>query len=125
MPTDRNDLFARVIALALEFPRVEVGSSGGEPVLKANKKFMARMWPPDGETLMVQCANVDEKEFFLASEPEVFVPFLHYKDSRAVLVRLPVVTDMRLRELLEQAWRNNVPAKLIRELEASRANRTE
>ena len=113
-----EDLFARVVALAKEFQGVEVGNSYGTPALKVKKKFMARMWE-DGETLVIMCANLDEKEFFLGSEPEIFFQTPHYRNSSAVLVRLPVVTDMRLRELIEQAWRSRAPAKVIAAYDAA------
>jgi hypothetical protein len=35
-----------------------------------------------------------------------------------VLVRLPVVTDQRLAEMLEAAWRREAPKKLVEEHDA-------
>jgi hypothetical protein len=114
--------FNRVAAIAAEFPGVEVGASYGTPALRVKKKFMARMWE-DGETLVIACASLDDKEFFIATEPDVFFESDHYRGWPGVLVRLPVVTDGRLRELIETAWRLGATRKLVQEFELARDSR--
>lgn len=109
-----EDHFQRVVRLAGGLPGVEVGSSYGTPALKVKKKLLARM-KEDGETLAVPTESVDEKEFLIATEPEVYFQTGHYRNSRYVLVRLAIVTDTRLREMLEAAWRREAPAKLVAE----------
>jgi hypothetical protein len=86
------------------------------------KKFMARMWE-DGETLVIACASLDDKEFFIATEPDVFFETDHHRGWPGVLVRLPVVTDGRLRELIETAWRLGATRKLVQEFELARDSR--
>jgi hypothetical protein len=109
-----DELFQRAIAAAAHLPGVEVGTSYGTPALKVNKKLLARL-REDGESLVVPCESIGEKEFFLATEPEVYFQTPHYENGRYVLVRLAAVTDARLREMLEAAWRRLAPKKLLAE----------
>ena len=95
--------FARVVRLASHLPGVEEGTSYGTPALRVKKKLLARM-KEDGETVVIPTDSVDEKEFLIATEPEVYFQTPHYFAGPYVLVRLPVVTDNRLREMLEAAW---------------------
>lgn len=113
-----EDQFERVVRLAGPLPGVEVSSSYGTPALKVKKKLLARM-KEDGETVVIPCESVDEKEFLIATEPEVYFQTDHYRAYPHVLVRLPVVTDSRLREMLEAAWRREAPAKLVAQHDAS------
>jgi len=111
-----GDQFQRVLGLALGYPGVEEATSYGTPSIRVRKKFMARM--KDDETLAIQCGSIDEKEFLMATEPEVFFQTPHYVGWPVVLVRLPVVTDGKLREMIETAWRLQAPAKLLKEHDA-------
>lgn len=109
-----EDLFARVARIGLALPGVEAGTSYGTPALKVRKKLVARL-KEDGETLVVPTESVDEKVFLIATEPGVYFETPHYAGWPAVLVRLPVVTDRRLSEMLEAAWRRAAPKKLVAE----------
>ncbi len=117
-----DDLFARVARMGAEFPGMELGTSYGTPALKLKKKLFVRLHE-DGESLVVPCESIEEKEFFIATEPEVYHQTPHYEKYPYVLVRLPVVTDERLREMLEAAYRRKAPAKLLVEYIASRDGR--
>ena len=108
-----EDHFERVVRLA-NLPGVEVGTSYGTPALKVKKKLIARM-KEDGVTVVIPTSSIDEKEFLIATEPDVYFQTDHYRAWPHVLVRLPVVTDARLREMLEAAWRREAPAKLVKE----------
>lgn len=114
-----EELFRRVVRLASHLPGIEEGTSYGTPALKVRKRLVARL-KEDGETVVIPTSSVDEKEFLIATEPEVYFQTPHYAGWPAVLVRLPVVTDTRLREMLEAAWRRNAPSKLIREYDGRR-----
>jgi len=109
------ELFERVRAAA-PFPGVEVGTSYGTPALRVRKHLLARMWD-DGETLVFPCASIDEKEFLLQTEPEVYYETDHYRGYPHVLIRLAVVTDERLREHLADGWRRFASQKLLKEWE--------
>jgi hypothetical protein len=114
-----EDHFERVARIGKELPGIEIGTSYGTPALRLQKKFFVRM-REDGESLVVPCESVDEKEFFIATEPELYYQTPHYEKGPHVLVRLPVVTDERLRELLEAAFLRMAPPKLLREYESAR-----
>jgi len=113
-----DHLFQRAVSLSAHLPGVEVSTSYGTPALKVNKKLLARM-KEDGETLVVPTGSIDEKEFLIATEAEVYYQTPHYSSSEYVLVRLPIVTDARLREMLEAAWRRRAPKKLVAQHEAT------
>ena len=104
--------FARVRALGLRLPGVEEGTSYGTPALKVRSKFLARM-KEDGETLVIKCADLDEKEFLLLSAPAIFFETDHYKGWTSVLVRLDQITETQLFALIEQSWRREAGRKLV------------
>ena len=112
-----DELFQRAIGAASHSPGVEVSTSYGTPALKVNKKLLARL-REDGESLVVPCESLGEKEFLLATEPGVYFQTPHYENGRYVLVRLNIVTDARLREMLEAAWRRLAPKKVVAGFEA-------
>jgi hypothetical protein len=67
---------------------------------------------PNPEVLVVRVAGLAEKEALLASDAAVFFTTPHYDGYKAVLVRLPVVADSHLTELITDAWRSQAPPDL-------------
>ena len=112
-----EELFQRAIAASDHLPGVEVSTSYGTPALKVNKKLLARLCE-DGESLVVPCESLGQKEFLLATEPNVYYQTPHYENGPYVLVRLTVVTDARLGEMLAAAWRRLAPKKSVAGFEA-------
>jgi hypothetical protein len=112
-----DDLFDRVRAAARPFPGVEESSSYGTAALKVRKKLLARL-REDGESLVFPCATIDEKEFLMETEPEVYYQTDHYRNYPPVLIRLSTVTDERLREHLEEGWRRFASKKMVADFEA-------
>jgi hypothetical protein len=110
--------FADVRRLALALPGVEEGTSYGTPALRVHKKFFARLWE-DGETLVLKLTFV-ERDYLLQSDPATFYSTEHYRDYPSVLVRLRVVREAVLRELLESAWRHAAPKKVVAAHDAGR-----
>lgn len=90
-----------VRAVARQLPGVEEGTSYGTPALRAGKALFARL-KEDGETLVLRMDPLS-REHALRAEPELFFLTDHYRDYDWVLVRLPVVTAKRLKELLADA----------------------
>lgn len=105
----------RRIALAL--PGVEEGTSYGTPALKVKGKLMARLWE-DGETLVLR-VNLFERPYLLEAEPDLFFITDHYRDYPAVLLRLPKVTEPRLREAVIDSWRFVAPPKMVAAYEST------
>jgi hypothetical protein len=97
-------------ALALELPGVTEGRSYGFPALKVGKKFLGRLRD-------VSLGSFEDRDYLLADEPLVFFTTEHYRDYPMVLMRLAVVRESRLRELLKDAWRRLAPRRLIASLD--------
>lgn len=49
-------------------------------------------------------ASADDKEAMLNGEPEIFFTTEHYNGWATVIVRLDLIDEERLQELLEDAW---------------------
>jgi len=110
--------FATVRRMALQFPGVEEGSSYGTPAFRVKGKFLARL-KEDGCTLVVRI-DQDEREAWMAADPETFFITNHYRGWPAMLVRLSSVDRGELRKLLELAWRRSAPKRLIAERDGSK-----
>ncbi|MFI5010839.1 MAG: MmcQ/YjbR family DNA-binding protein [Hyphomicrobiales bacterium] len=111
MPLSFDDV--REMALAL--PGIEEGTSYGTPALKVGKRLLARL-KEDGETLVLRL-GFDEREMLMEAEPQTFFITDHYRAYPSVLVRLAHVHPPTLRRLIEQAWREAAPKRLVRDFE--------
>ena len=115
----RKDHFARVVKIAGKLPAIEIGASYGTPSLRIRKKFLCRM-KEDGETLVVQTANLDEKEFLMETDPAVFYETPHYRGWPGVLIHLSKIDDKRLFNLLEASWKRHAGKKLLADYEGAK-----
>jgi hypothetical protein len=118
MPKRPRITLETVRRIALAFPGVEEGLSYGTPGFRVRGKFLARLWE-DGETLVVRCGD-DERDFRMKADPETFFITDHYRGYPTVLVRLTKVSKEDLREVLEQAWRQQAPRRLVAEYDRAR-----
>lgn len=98
----------------LALPGVTEGTCFGTPAFRVRGKFLARMHQ-DGESLVLKCADRDP---LLEAEPEAFHVTKHYLNYPTVLVRLAKVRRAKLREVIEQAWRMEASARLIKVYES-------
>lgn len=108
-----------VVAIGLQFPGVEVGTSYGTPGLKCRGKGMCRL-RSDPDALVLRVIDLGEREALLQGSPAAFFSTPHYDGHPYVLVRLEVVAREELAELLEDAWRLRAPKRLVAEFDASR-----
>jgi len=99
-----------VVALARPLPDVEEGTAYGTPALRVRGRFLARV-REDGETLVIRC-DIDERPFLVGKHAELFVT-PHYEDYPMVLVSLPVADRELVRELVEDAWAERAPKRLV------------
>jgi hypothetical protein len=67
---------------------------------------------PDGPILGVRTEHVVAKDAILADDPSVYFTTPHFDGYPAVLVRLDVIGDEELRELIVEAWLARAPTKL-------------
>lgn len=68
---------------------------------------------PQPKVVAVRVANLFDKDFLIAADPEKFFTEPHYDGFPAVLVRLPAVTVRDLKPLLFEAWRSQAPKDLL------------
>jgi hypothetical protein len=108
--------FADVTALAAALPGVEVGTSYGTPALKVRDRAFARL-REDGATLVLKVPFA-VRDHLLATAPATFFLTDHYRDWPAVLVRLAAADAPGLAPLLEEAWRQVAPKRMLRAHEA-------
>jgi hypothetical protein len=117
---DKAATIETVQALMGALPGVEEGSSFGTPGFRVRGKFLARL-REDGETLVVKL-GFGERAMLMEAEPETFYITDHYRDYPAVLVRLANVDPGMLHHLLEQAWRQAAPKRLVAAYDKTGAN---
>jgi len=119
--------FEQVRRWALGLPETTSSPSyGGAPALRVGRRMFARLraemsgdldeltGTAYGEVLMVRVADLGEKEELLASDPRSFFTVPHYDGYPAVLVRLALVDEEELRELLLDAWLRAAPKRAVR-----------
>jgi hypothetical protein len=107
-----------VVRLALELPEVAVGTAYGTPALRVRGSFMCRI-RDDGETLAIRC-DLDERPFLIDANPGVLFVTSHYEAWPMVLVSLPRAGEELVRELIEDAWVEKAPKRLVAEYLAVR-----
>ncbi|MGH3111415.1 MAG: MmcQ/YjbR family DNA-binding protein [Gaiellaceae bacterium] len=99
-----------VVAQALELPEVEVGTAYDTPALRVRGKFLGRL-REDGATLAVRC-DIDERPLLVEKHDELYVT-PHYEDYPMVLVALPNADPSLVRELVEDAWAERAPKRVV------------
>jgi hypothetical protein len=76
---------------------------------------------PRADVLAVRVAGQWDKEALLASDGEKFFTEPHYNGFPAVLVRLPLIDQDELEELIVDAWRCQAPRALVEAWEKGQA----
>jgi hypothetical protein len=100
-----------VVRIGLELPEVEVGTAFGCPALRVRGAFMCRV-REDGETLVVRC-DPDERPFLIEAHEGVLFVTPGYRNWPLVLVALPRADEQLVRELVEDAWVERAPKRLV------------
>lgn len=97
----------QVCALALKLPEVEESTSYGRPALKVKGKGICFWNNP--EDVVFQLENVDEQQFLLETQPDVYYITDHYIGWPSIRARLkkldPAECDLRLK----RAWLIKAP----------------
>src|SRR5918995_3291702 len=105
--------------IGTRLPGVEESTWFRTPALKVRGKSFCRM-KEDGETLVIQVVDLEDKEALLRSDPEVFFTTPHYDGYAYVLVRLERADPAQLAELIEDAWRLSAPKRVLAAYDAER-----
>jgi len=109
-----------VARIGQELPGVEVASAYGTSALRVRGRFMCRV-REDGETLAIRC-DLDERPFLIDANPGVLFVTPHYEAWPMVLVALPQAGEQLVRELVEDAWVEKAPKRLVAEFLAARGD---
>ena len=99
-----------VVALARKLPEIEEGTCYGTPALRVRGKFLGRV-REDGETLAIRC-DPAERPLLVEKHDELFVT-PHYENYPMVLVSLPRADPALVRELVEDAWADRAPKRVV------------
>jgi len=107
--------FARVRKVGLTVPGLEEGKAWNGPCLKANKKIaacMATHKSAEPGTLVVVVGE-DARDELIEGDPDVYYVKDHYVPWPTVLVRLGLIDDVALRDLLMMSarYRSTTAAK--------------
>lgn len=102
--------------IALSLPETTEKPSYGMPGFRVKDRLFARIRDAR-DVLVVWCANLDEKEFLIAAEPDKFFTTPHYDGYPLVLVRLGAVGRDEVGELLTESWRLRAPQRLVSKFE--------
>ncbi len=94
----------------------EEGTSYGTPAFRVRRTFLCRL-REEPDVLVVKVDH-EEKAALLQSGDPAYFTLPHYDGYPAILVRLDVIAEAELAELLELAWRTHAPAKLVRDHDA-------
>lgn len=105
-----------LVEMTSGLPGIEVSTSYGTPALKVAGKLIARHRTDADSSVMVSC-DLDEKAALVASEDDSFFTEPHYDGYAAILVSLETVDPAQLAELLNQAWWQQAPARLRKQLD--------
>jgi hypothetical protein len=68
---------------------------------------------PRPDVLAVRVVDLEDKEALIRADEHKFFTEPHYKGFPAVLVRLPLVAEQELEELIVDAWRCQAPRDLV------------
>ena len=109
-----------LVKLARELPGVEEGLWYRTPALHVRGKFFVRL-KEDGRSVVFRLESVDEQEFLVAAQSDVYFITDHYRGYPAVLARLRTLGVAECRVRLETTWRLKAPKSLARQHEHSRA----
>ncbi len=107
----------KVVQLGQELPEVAEDTWYRTPALKVRGKGFVRL-KEDGKNVVFLLGSVDEQQFLIASQPDLYHITDHYVGSRAVLARLSRLRVAEARERIEQAWRVKAPKPLIKRFDA-------
>ena len=109
----------RLVELGLELPEVVEDIWYRTPALKVRGKGFARL-KEDGDTVVFFVGSVDEQQFLIETQPEVYFITDHYRGYPAVLGRLAALDVMECRVRLEEGWRIKAPKTLVKQLDTAR-----
>jgi len=110
--------YETVREIARGLPGAVEGTSYRTPAFRVGKKLFVRL-KEDGESLVVKI-DFEQRKMRMRADPETFYITDHYLNYPAMLVRLATVAPDDLRDLLQDAWRQSAPARLLSDDDSGR-----
>ena len=107
MPVTADDL--RRLFLAL--PEVREATHHGTMSFVVGKRFLGRI--RDDDTVFAMRCDPGDRDLLLEMEPDVFFTTDHYRGYPYVLIRLAAAEPGRLAPLVERAWREAAPKRMV------------
>lgn len=101
--------------LGREFPEVVEDIWFRTPALKVRGKSFVRL-KEDGQSVVFLLESLDEQEFLIGAQPDVYYITDHYRGYPAILARLAALRTPECRLRLERAWRLKAPRALVKQL---------
>lgn len=106
---------SRVRAIAAKLDDTEEGTTFGFPAFKVRGKTFA--WFPKKREVEPGSLGVRmsilERDDLVAKEPAIYYVTPHYRDCTSVLVRVDLLADQSLRDLLESSYESSLPTKSV------------
>ncbi|XYH95785.1 MmcQ/YjbR family DNA-binding protein [Sorangium sp. So ce1128] len=102
--------------LGLALPEVVEDVWFRTPALKVRGKSFVRL-KEDGQSVVFLLESVDEQEFLIETQPDIYFITDHYRGYPAVLARLSALRAPECRMRLERAWRLKAPKTLLKQLD--------
>lgn len=106
--------FDEIRQIILSFPEVEEHNVFGGPTFRIRRRFLACIAKIDSDTLVLKVPDQREREYYLATRPDIYYLTDHYVNFECLLVRMPMANQEELRQLIEQAWLTYAPKKLVK-----------
>jgi len=100
--------------LGRELPEVEEGIWYRTPALAVRGKSFVRL-KEDGESVVFLVDSVDEQEFLIGAQADIYFITDHYRGYPAVLARLAALRVPEARLRLERGWRIKAPKTLLKQ----------
>ncbi len=107
----------KALALNLEMPKVELGKSWGNEVLKAHGKLWT-WWSPYLPAALFKCP-IEEREMLRAADPETFLHHKHYESHSLILVASGRIDEEWAKARLVRTWKEMAPKRVLKAWEES------
>jgi len=107
-----------VVEIGSRLPGVQESTWWGTPGLKVAGKGFCRV-RTEPEALVIRVLDLGDREALMRGQPDVFFITPHYKGFPYVLVRLELIGETELAEMVEDAWRINAPRRLVHDYDQS------
>ena len=108
----------KTLALSLDLPHVELGTSWGNETLKAHGK-MWTWWSPYVEAAVFK-GSIEERDILMAAAPDTFILHPHYAKHGLILVAAGQIDRAWAAARLQSTWRGMAPKRFLKEWDAAR-----